>query len=165
MRRVGQRVVAADGDQGVDPEVVHHLQHVAAAVERLGLAATLAREEARQIGPPHLPRVGPRGVQHRPARAVDGTHRLPRQPLDPGLPVAVVVRIDVERAGPAAAEAVDLPALLLRMVDDRLDAGVEPRDVAAPGQHANAHGLSSPKSQPVPTDLLAANGRPTQAKR
>jgi hypothetical protein len=137
-----QGVVATDGDQPVQAQALHHLQAVAGEVERpLGLELALAGQERRHVLGLDLARVGPAGVQEGAAGAVDGADGVLGQRLHAVVLGLVAVEVVVEQPRPAAAQPDDLIAAVGGGVHQRLDAGVEPGDVAATGQYTNpGHG-------------------------
>src|SRR4029453_17401080 len=96
-----------------------------------------------------LARVGPAGVQEGPAGAVDGAHHLLGEGLRAVVLGLVGVQVVVEQAGPAAAQPHDLVAAVGGGVHQRPDAGVEPGDVAATGEHADpGHGWTPRATAP-----------------
>ena len=135
---VRQGVVAADGDQPVQAEPLDHGQAVAGEVERpLGLELALPGQEPGHVGGRDLGRVGPAGVQEGPAGAVDGAHLALGQRLHAVVLGLVGVQVVVEQPGPAAPQPHHLVAAVGGGVHQRLDAGVEPGNVAATGEHAD----------------------------
>ena len=108
-----QRVLAADRDQPVEVKARHVLA-------------------APRSGPSSSPeRVCPRRAEDRPAARQDPASRLDRQLL-------VLV---LERPAPAVAEADDrVPVDVDALPHDRSDRGVQPRAVAASGEHPDPHG-------------------------
>jgi hypothetical protein len=51
----------------------------------------------------------------------------------------IIIGIEVERTGPTATKADDLPSKLLSSAHDRLNTGVQSRDIAPTGQDSNTH--------------------------
>ena len=122
MRREAQGAVAAQGDHGVDAELLEDVEHP------LGLVAL--RQRAR---------IGARGVEDGAAHPVDPANAFAGQRQAVGGDAGRIGRVDRQHPLPAAAEAGHLPAEIVGGQGDRADAGVEPRHVAAAGQEADAH--------------------------
>src|ERR1051325_7925346 len=78
-------------------------------------------------------------MQNGAAAAIDGAHPLRIQAQDMGLAAVWVVRIVIQRAGPAAAKPHHIPATRQSGARDRLDAGVESRHIPAARKNAYAH--------------------------
>ena len=78
---------------------------------------------------------------------------------EPSVTRTGIVGVELEQRRPAAPEADHLVALVHDTVDDGLDAGVEPRHVAAPGQDPDPH-RSSPSSSARRPDASRRGGRP-----
>ncbi len=137
-RGVAERVVAADGDQGVDLQVLEVGDDAVGDVDRerpflVGLPQVLG-----QIGLADLGGVGARGVQEGAAAAVDGPHRVPVQLPHPLAVVVGIADAVVHESGPAAAEAHHLDPLLLGPVHHLLHGRVQAGNVTAAGQDGDA---------------------------
>ena len=138
--RERQRVVAADGDEGVDAQLLEVLEDDGREVEAIlaDLHGVHARrfEPRRERPPGHLRGVRPGRVEDRPARPVDRPRVRP-------IEVAEVFRIerraghDVGQALPAATDADDLGPELRGPVGGALDDRIEAGDVAAAGEDAD----------------------------
>ena len=159
-----ERVVAADGHQVVEAQALDVLEHdgrqvVESSPSVVIVGRLLGGEVRAAAGRARiLPRVGPRGVEHRAAGPVDG----PRVDAVEGHDVARVGRARralVGQALPAAADAEDLVAELGGAVGDALDDAVEAGDVAAAGQDADASWLGpSARHSPVSAPVARARG-------
>ncbi len=139
--RVREGVVAADGDQGVDPEAVQVLEHdgreVVDARARLERREPIVRHDRRELAGPHLRGVRAARVEGRAAGPVDGpgVHAVERADV---VGVRVGARPHVGQGLPAAAEPDHLEAELGGAIDDALDDRVEAGNVAAPGEDADS---------------------------
>jgi hypothetical protein len=153
--REGQRVVATDRDERVDPEVVdvveHDLGQVESIVGRSVALRGLGGEPRRQGALLHPRWIGPGGVEDRSARSIDRPRRLTVEGPEV-LGVEPIAGLQVRQALPAAPDADDLHAQLGRAVGDALDDRVESRHVAAAGQHADS-------SRTRHTNQMVATGR------
>ena len=134
-----QRVLAADRHEGVEAEMVEHADGVLGAVDLAVVADRLVfgAHVRGHVGGLHGHRVGARAVQHGAARAVDAAHGLVVERQREGGYGGRVVGVDAHDAGPAAAQADDLDAVVGRPADDRLDRDVQPGHVAAARQNAD----------------------------
>jgi hypothetical protein len=139
-RGVGQGVVAADGHQRPDPQLVQRGHHVIGAVDPVaGPGIEVRLQGLGQIPGQDLAGIGARGMKDRAAGPVDAVNRVAVQ-HDGMVPKGLLVLgIDMQRPGPAAAEAERVPAEFLGPGDDGFDAGVEAGNVAPAGQDAYAH--------------------------
>ncbi len=141
-RRVGERVVAADGEQVLDPEAGEvredGLRDVprGRAVLRLLRGEALALEVLRQRL--HLGRVRPRRVEDGAAGAVDGARVLAAERQEVPRAARRLLEVQVGEALPAEPDPDHLDAVLGAPVGDALDDRVEARDVSAAGEDADA---------------------------
>jgi hypothetical protein len=140
-RRERQRVVAADGHEVGEAEVLDRVEHVVGevvdALVRLRVRDRRRVQPRRQGLRPHPARVGARRVEDRAARAVDGASVDAVQDPDV-LGIELRAPALVREALPAAPDAQHLEAEVGRAVDDALDHRVEAGNVAAPGEDADA---------------------------
>ena len=139
---VREGIVAADRDQHVDPERLDHAERVGREVER-PFAVDPVGEVGRHVFRLHAARVRARRMQERAPGAVDRTDDVRVERQEPVGPRGGVVGIVLEQRRPAAPQADHLVSLVDDPVDDRLDAGVEPRHVAATRQDPDPHSASS----------------------
>ncbi len=131
---VGKSVVTADGDHGVDPEVLEVGEHLLGEI--VDLVGVAVPEVVRQRGLRHVRRTGARAVEEGPAGAADLVDDLlgeVHHVVGAVLPVAV----DLDQTGPAAADPEHPVALAKGAHGDRADRRVEPRHIAASGQDAD----------------------------
>jgi len=149
---IAERIVAADGDQHINAQVLQHFQHVFRVVEDLApaLVRVLADFHALQVGRnavgEHIAGVGARGVQERAAGAVYRAHALLGERHHPLLALLFVllVNVEIQQPGPAAPDAKNLVTGIFRAIDDLLDARVQAGDIAAAREHTNAQHSSPP---------------------
>src|ERR1044072_6070499 len=143
MRGIGERVVTPDGEHGVDFECLENPQHMRRAIN--GAFCTRAKfilEEIRQTVWLSATRVGARGVQDSAPAAVDGANALRIERHDVVLAAFWIVGIIVQRPGPAALEPNHIPSARNGGARDRLDAGIESRNIAAASQNTDPHDRS-----------------------
>ena len=138
--RVREGVVAADRDQGVDPQPFEVLEHdgreVVDALARLERGQAFVRHDRRELVGPHPFRIGAARVEVRAAGPVDGPGVQAVKRADV-LEVRLGARPHVGESLPAAAQAGHLEAELAGAIDHALDDGVEAGNVAASGEDAD----------------------------
>jgi len=104
----GQRIIAADGDQRRQPQLLERLLHALHVFRAAG-------------------GVGTRGAQHR------APHMQDAADIDE---VQVQV-VGSEHPGPAVTDPLHLPAVLEGAAGDGADSGIQARAVTAPSEHAD----------------------------
>ncbi len=119
---VTERVVATDGDQPVDLQVLQVFQHVGREVAgrivgRLGLGVLWVLQEVGHGVGLHLAGIGTAGVKHRAAGAINGAYGGVVQRHDVLFDGRRVVAIDQEQTAPTAADADDFVAGVNGAVD------------------------------------------------
>jgi len=138
---IGQRVVAADGDEDIDSQSLQHLQGVASEI--VGTFTFGCLEEVGDRLGSDLAGMGPGTVEDRSAGAVDRPHPGPVHRLGDRCERRRVLRVGVKQTGPSPPETDDLVALRSGPVDNSLDCWVESGDVSTAGKDANSHLCSS----------------------
>src|SRR5215216_3653244 len=142
---VTERVVAADGDQVLDAEPREVSQHLASDVPRLGCDAALGAERGwtvlademiRQLL--HFRRIGAARVQHGAAAPIDGARVFTVQRDEVVGPAGRVLEVQVREGLPTTAETDDLDVVLTAAICHALDDCVEPGNVAAARENADA---------------------------
>jgi hypothetical protein len=136
---VAQRVVATDRNQAVDLQVRQDPEDVGRQIDEPGLRIgrrVLLLEKGRQLARLDVGWTSARRVQEGAARAVDLAHDGLVQPHHPAPILGRVVRVDIERARPSAAEADYFHAIIDGPVHNGFDAGIEARHVTAAGEDA-----------------------------
>ena len=141
---VAEGVVAADGDEHVDLQVLKVLQDVGrkiagACVFRFRLGVLPVAEEIGHRLCLHLAWIGPARVKKGAAGAIDGAHRmLVKGPHIPGEAFRVVA-VELQKSSPAPPYTDDFMAFLRGSVHDGLDARVQSGNIASTCQNSNFH--------------------------
>ena len=131
-----QRVVAADRDQILQAQVADVFQHdrrqvvnVFLHAQRLGFFLAQVR---RQRGAAHLRGIGARGMQHRPAGAIDAPRVVAVEGPDI-FRIELRSHLQMRQPFPPAANADDLQIHVRGLVDHALDHRVQPGNIAPAG--------------------------------
>ena len=135
----GERVVAADRDQRLEMQPLDRADRLRRQVHEPRLVRRRRRgEQVRgDLARRHGGGVGARGVEDRPAGAVDRARAALGQPHRPLRLRLGAVRPGVQQRRPAAPQPPHFPARVLEDPGQRLDRHVEAGDVAAAGEHAH----------------------------
>ncbi len=132
---VAQRVIAADGNQEVDPQPGQILQHLGRQVVFFFFVCGL--QVGRDIFLLHLPGIGARAVQESSAGAAGAVDQLFGQGLNVVAVVVVLLADNIDQSAPSSAHADHLVALAQRADGDSANRRIQARHVAAPGQNSD----------------------------
>ena len=145
MRRETQRTVAAQRDQRIDFQRIEDIQHL-----------------LRLVALRRYPRVAARAVQYRAALPVNAAHPVAVEHHHAVIPRPGIGGIDFQHAFPAATQPDHVPAALPGRCRDRLDAGIEARDIAATGEYSQTHFILPVSAAALPTHFVGASGAANQ---
>jgi hypothetical protein len=129
---VAQRVIAPDGDEGIDLQILDVPQHVGRDVDDGVLV--LVGEVGRDGGSGQFLRIRPRGVEERSAGAAGAVHAVLGQLGHAIAGIGLRVGNEVDQSRPAASNADDPIPVAQGTDGDRANGGIESRHVAAAGE-------------------------------
>ena len=147
---IPQGVVAADGNQNIQPQRLQIAQDAGSAIQKRAVPQPLPAgvlQKAGQVFSSDLTRVGSGGVQEGASRSVDGTNDGVFQLEGTSRQRARILGIEEQQPAPPAPYSEHLVTCGFGPIDHRLDAGIQSGNVAASCQDSNAHG-SGPEVKP-----------------